>query len=296
MPSNVRRSGFTLIELLVVIAIIAILAAILFPVFAQAKLAAKKTQSLSNIKQIGTASLMYSTDYDDLFVAQFVDPANGWGWQQSWIMLTLPYMKNYDIVKDPTDIYKTTTSYNSGPKFSYVANGSVGGDCSATWGGWKFRGIINNNGPSTSGSTNWYENGTRSQTGIPMVAETILFATRSRTPKGSAKDPDSNLMEGAFSPWNSIYNGASTVDTVGGSGNGTLPAQQNGLFSAPVRTYKGYIDRSYSGNSPFVFSDGHAVSMNPEKSVDMSKGASWNNSGGCWQSGFNKMWDALRDQ
>ena len=57
-------TAFTLIELLVVIAIIAILAAILFPVFAQAKNAAKGTQSLSNVKQIGLASLMYSNDFD----------------------------------------------------------------------------------------------------------------------------------------------------------------------------------------------------------------------------------------
>ena len=60
-----RAVGFTLIELLVVIAIIAILAAILFPVFAQAKLAAKKTVSLSNLKQIGLSWQMYSGDYDD---------------------------------------------------------------------------------------------------------------------------------------------------------------------------------------------------------------------------------------
>ncbi|MFM9874160.1 MAG: prepilin-type N-terminal cleavage/methylation domain-containing protein [Fimbriimonadaceae bacterium] len=61
------KKAFTLIELLVVIAIIAILAAILFPVFAQAKEAAKKTQSLSNAKQTGTSLMIYSTDYDDLF-------------------------------------------------------------------------------------------------------------------------------------------------------------------------------------------------------------------------------------
>jgi len=60
-----RVAAFTLIELLVVIAIIAILAAILFPVFAQAKEAAKKTQSLSNLKQIDLAWLMYAGDYDD---------------------------------------------------------------------------------------------------------------------------------------------------------------------------------------------------------------------------------------
>jgi prepilin-type N-terminal cleavage/methylation domain-containing protein/prepilin-type processing-associated H-X9-DG protein len=61
------RKGFTLIELLVVIAIIAILAAILFPVFAQAREAARKTSCLSNTKQIGSAYMMYVQDYDEHF-------------------------------------------------------------------------------------------------------------------------------------------------------------------------------------------------------------------------------------
>ncbi len=59
------NKGFTLIELLVVIAIIAILAAILFPVFAKAKLKAMQTESLNNLKQIGTATMIYVSDYDD---------------------------------------------------------------------------------------------------------------------------------------------------------------------------------------------------------------------------------------
>src|SRR5215217_67863 len=63
--SHAMKRAFTLIELLVVIAIIAILAAILFPVFAQAKEAAKKTATLSNAKQLGTAMLIYESDYDD---------------------------------------------------------------------------------------------------------------------------------------------------------------------------------------------------------------------------------------
>lgn len=82
-----KHRGFTLIELLVVIAIIAILAAILFPVFAQAKLAAKKTTSLSNVKQQGLGSLMYANDYDDTLPWQDVvnnnDAGNGLplGWR-----------------------------------------------------------------------------------------------------------------------------------------------------------------------------------------------------------------------
>ena len=75
-PSG-RRAAFTLIELLVVIAIIAILAAILFPVFAQAKLAAKKTQALSNVKNIGTAVQIYLGDSDDLYPITNVVMPNG---------------------------------------------------------------------------------------------------------------------------------------------------------------------------------------------------------------------------
>jgi prepilin-type N-terminal cleavage/methylation domain-containing protein/prepilin-type processing-associated H-X9-DG protein len=102
-----KRKAFTLIELLVVIAIIAILAAILFPVFAQAKAAAKKAASISNGKQIALAQLMYSGDYDDTFVVEAAwDPNNapaffgGYPFQP-WTWLVLPYQKNGDIDHDP---------------------------------------------------------------------------------------------------------------------------------------------------------------------------------------------------
>jgi prepilin-type N-terminal cleavage/methylation domain-containing protein len=65
--------GFTLIELLVVIAIIAILAAILFPVFAKARAAARKSAGISNLRQIGTGTMMYAQDYDEKF------PYYNWG-------------------------------------------------------------------------------------------------------------------------------------------------------------------------------------------------------------------------
>src|SRR5215510_2496108 len=90
MEMKNQRWGFTLIELLVVIAIIAILAAILFPVFAQAKRAAKSAASLSNVKQIGTAAMMYSTDSDDLNTPVEM-PSGPW---LGWGMIMQPYMKN----------------------------------------------------------------------------------------------------------------------------------------------------------------------------------------------------------
>src|ERR1051326_1268478 len=66
-PNASRRTGFTLIELLVVIAIIAILAAILFPVFAQAREKARQSMCVSNLKQMGTAFALYASDYDSIF-------------------------------------------------------------------------------------------------------------------------------------------------------------------------------------------------------------------------------------
>ena len=98
------RKAFTLIELLVVIAIIAILAAILFPVFAQAKDAAKKTQSISNMKQIGTSVLMYAADYDDNLSQSAYPVITVAGIKITSVYDNLqPYMKNVNILTSPAD-------------------------------------------------------------------------------------------------------------------------------------------------------------------------------------------------
>lgn len=107
-----KNKAFTLIELLVVIAIIAILAAILFPVFAQAKEAAKKTQSISNLKQIGLAWTMYSGDYDDTIMrVRIAGPGTKvtywWGSFDGTRLieeegLLYPYSKGKGIQQDPS--------------------------------------------------------------------------------------------------------------------------------------------------------------------------------------------------
>lgn len=100
------KRAFTLIELLVVIAIIAILAAILFPVFAQAKEAAKKTTCLSNLKQVGLGVMMYINDYDDRYPAWAANmpPINGGNTNYFPPDLQImPYVKNDQVFRCPSD-------------------------------------------------------------------------------------------------------------------------------------------------------------------------------------------------
>jgi prepilin-type N-terminal cleavage/methylation domain-containing protein len=101
------KKAFTLIELLVVIAIIAILAAILFPVFAQAKESAKNTQDISNARQIGIAVKMYLTDYDDtmpIFYMYNSEPPAGEPGHEGVEVQLYPYTKNDEIFKSPLDV------------------------------------------------------------------------------------------------------------------------------------------------------------------------------------------------
>lgn len=153
---NRIRRAFTLIELLVVIAIIAILAAILFPVFAQAREKARSASCISNEKQISTAMLMYSQDYDEQMPLAFgYYPGVGWLWQyvgntpynnacpggvcgpnwtmamsEYWVNSTQPYTKNYQIFVCPSAAKASALGANVVPagappnaKTSYSYNG-----------------------------------------------------------------------------------------------------------------------------------------------------------------------------
>jgi prepilin-type N-terminal cleavage/methylation domain-containing protein len=107
-----RRSGFTLIELLVVIAIIAILAAILFPVFAQARESARSTSCLSNMKQMGLALRMYGQDYDETYpnIRLYIDPnVSCCNLDLTWKNVIQPYVKNKGVFGCPSNKSVRTT-------------------------------------------------------------------------------------------------------------------------------------------------------------------------------------------
>ncbi|NPV47281.1 MAG: DUF1559 domain-containing protein [Armatimonadetes bacterium] len=96
-----RRKGFTLIELLVVIAIIAILAAILFPVFAKAREKARQTSCLSNMKQLGLGCLMYTQDYDEMYPSRWRCCAGAYPLPWPWVLQ--PYIKNTQLYICPSE-------------------------------------------------------------------------------------------------------------------------------------------------------------------------------------------------
>ncbi len=117
-----KKSAFTLIELLVVIAIIAILAAILFPVFAQAREKARQTACLSNTKQIGTAFMMYTQDYDEyLPLTTYPLPSNSWTDQAQ------PYIKNRQLFRCPSDDSDNWNAATNPRRSSYFLNAYMGG-------------------------------------------------------------------------------------------------------------------------------------------------------------------------
>jgi prepilin-type N-terminal cleavage/methylation domain-containing protein/prepilin-type processing-associated H-X9-DG protein len=127
-----NNRGFTLIELLVVIAIIAILAAILFPVFAQARDKARSASCLSNTKQMGLGITMYAQDYDETYPQAYwyTNDFNGADGYNQWSGMIQPYVKNTAVFVCPSDPNKGLPPTNPGldnqaPRISYVANAAV---------------------------------------------------------------------------------------------------------------------------------------------------------------------------
>jgi prepilin-type N-terminal cleavage/methylation domain-containing protein/prepilin-type processing-associated H-X9-DG protein len=171
------RRGFTLIELLVVIAIIAILAAILFPVFAQAREKARSASCLSNLKQLGLGIMMYTQDYDEYFPFGYCYslPAADylWYWQDS----VRPYVKNEQVYTCPSSAGHTVVDYLRLPGtvnplyLDYISNSAWGFEDGDVFNGVNFsRNVGGTLGPMQNG----WGSPNQSLAGVEDPAGTIL--------------------------------------------------------------------------------------------------------------------------
>ncbi|MDR3707348.1 MAG: DUF1559 domain-containing protein [Capsulimonadaceae bacterium] len=116
------RNGFTLIELLVVIAIIAILAAILFPVFATAREKARQTACLSNMKQLGLAALQYIQDYDECYPKGIPYQSDSYNYGMGWAGQIYPYVKSMGAFVCPSDSFQSTATSGSGGACMWITS------------------------------------------------------------------------------------------------------------------------------------------------------------------------------
>lgn len=170
------RKGFTLIELLVVIAIIAILAAILFPVFARAREKARQTSCLSNVKQLGLGFLMYMQDYDETFVptsaAHMTNLVTAGDHYSIWYRAIMPYVKNDQIFICPSDGDKDSAKWDS-------SGGTWDESTSAVAGQWYFPlsyGVNHNFGQAAMASVEY-----PSETGMVFECADVLLCYEAST-------------------------------------------------------------------------------------------------------------------
>jgi prepilin-type N-terminal cleavage/methylation domain-containing protein/prepilin-type processing-associated H-X9-DG protein len=274
-----KRKGFTLIELLVVIAIIAILAAILFPVFAQAREKARAITCVSNEKQIGLAILQYTQDYDEKF--PFAADNN---WQNGWTTTVQPYVKSYAVFLCPDDANAKLASGISawaGVGVSYSCNGYLGYDNQL--GANQQYGVMG----MPAGTTGAANGGGLSDGAVTQPSNTIMVGEKFNSDtitaggSGTASWFGPATMFSGVTWWDAnpafgeIPNGSGTT----GNPNAAYPKSPNGAVSA-----------HHNGLANFLFADGHVKAMHPAATnpdpngnIDKVDGQSLDN-----------MWDAAR--
>ncbi len=272
--------GFTLIELLVVIAIIAILAAILFPVFAQARSKARQTSLLSNVKQIGLGVLMYNQDYDEKFpVSTFWESElDNTTITASWVERITPYIKNVPIFIAPGDASAKAVPPDSwGPRISYATNGLrivAFGDAEH----WDFRGII------PLHNRQWDDITGRSLAEITRPADTILLAEKfsDDVRTNGVSWIDGNVTKFPVPVLDADTNTNNDIHDFNQTYAGLIPNAARPEAKYPAGK-NGGVSAKYSEQGNFAFSDGHAKSMRPATTNPDGKNKPDMN-----------LWDALR--
>jgi prepilin-type N-terminal cleavage/methylation domain-containing protein/prepilin-type processing-associated H-X9-DG protein len=250
MSSHVFRKGYTLIELLVVIAIIAILAAILFPVFAQAKESAKQISAVSQARQLAGSLMMYASDYDDAFLPSALRPADG-STPSIWPPLMLPYVKNKQIFVAPGTDAKFSEGWSTRNQQNIGYNEATGVDLSAS-------GCVEGQA-STIGCEGFTNPANFSQ--ADEVARVPLFTT---TPHGPLAQKYRSYV---FSPYNGENHPTDPKLGIPLVSDRDLVQELNSLSPArlkPVRMLY-FRDNRNGGRSPIVFADGHTKSFSAKQ-------------------------------
>jgi len=299
--SGAAKSGFTLIELLVVIAIIAILAAILFPVFAQAREKARQISCLSNEKQIGLGIIMYTQDYDEWFpMGQDIDTTKTPHVHIDWPEEIAPYLKSTGVFECPDDPGAGAIAGGTDFAVSYIANSEI----AVNWSVFpspqavKFVGVMGNN-------TNWDS------------ACNLLGSCTVGLSQNLAKItvPDSSIMIGESwnADWTKELGFANSIQTTNypmplviDQNEDSLPNQgllpvagvwpngSNGFTSAHTIG----IGAGGGGLENFAYCDGHVHAAAPASTGPVGFPGGWLNcpvpNGPC-QADINNQWDVTRN-
>jgi prepilin-type N-terminal cleavage/methylation domain-containing protein/prepilin-type processing-associated H-X9-DG protein len=270
------KRAFTLIELLVVIAIIAILAAILFPVFAQARAKARAISCLSNSKQIGTAMMMYVQDYDET-----TPRGTGGGWE--WWVELMPYIKSTDLLycQDANRPAGSSTSYTQGggcTTASYVMKRGIS-SYGYNWGpiGWRGGGLLGAQiaNPDPAGCSSRYLPGI-TLAGIDEPASMFSYGDTWDTPRatigiGFAADEWSGTSNGQLRHQGVMNYGfmdghAKAIKMRAGYMNGAF----NNKFIMPANA--DVARKAYCANASFVVAKSNTVSPDGTNVPDLPCG------------------------
>ncbi len=245
---NVKK-GFTLIELLVVIAIIAILAAILFPVFGRARENARRSSCQSNLKQIGLGILQYVQDYDEKFPA-----ANDTSFNYPWPQAVQPYMRSLQVFicpSDPDGGQPAPSAANpfAGVKISYAGNALIENRVVAPFSqNYEFIGIFGKPNEPTGGTT-----ATRALSQVSAPAITVMVTDK------FSSDTTANETNAAEKPYGNSSGRSYTSSIM--YGNQIPSGTRSGTAYGTGRG--GLVSDKHLETANMLFADGHVKAVRP---------------------------------